>query len=306
MKKLLLLFLILGVAAVGATAQVSITNTTTTSAVSASATLVPVTSATGFVASTTIAVVDFEIMSITAVNSTNITVIRGQGGTKQVPHISGARVWVGPQNYFYSFTPPNGSACTATLEVALPHINPVAQTISQCSGGVWLGGGANAAPPYKVLSPNPGGTAYTSINTNGTAGAATTMFCTELNLPVPKLLTNLEVLLGTTVGTDKLILALYPGAGGSALAWTALAGTTTGTASTYQAIALVTNYYAVAGDYFVCVQDNGSTDTLRMVVTGVNDQILTKGQTSSTFGTLPTLTAPTSFTTAVGPYVGVN
>jgi hypothetical protein len=40
-----------------------------------------------------------------------------------------------------------------------------------------------------------------------------------------------------------------------------------------------------------------------MAVTGVNDNILTKGQTGATFGTLPALTVPTAFTTAVGPYV---
>jgi hypothetical protein len=41
-----------------------------------------------------------------------------------------------------------------------------------------------------------------------------------------------------------------------------------------------------------------------MAVTGSSaDNTLTKGQTGATFGTIPALTVPTTFTTAVGPYV---
>jgi hypothetical protein len=40
-----------------------------------------------------------------------------------------------------------------------------------------------------------------------------------------------------------------------------------------------------------------------MAVTGVNDNFLTAGQTGATFGTVPTLTVPTTFTTAVGAYI---
>ena len=40
-----------------------------------------------------------------------------------------------------------------------------------------------------------------------------------------------------------------------------------------------------------------------MAHTAYQDNFLTKGQTGVTFGTVPTLTVPTSFTDAVGPYV---
>jgi hypothetical protein len=39
--------------------------------------------------------VDREVMDVTAVNSTTITVVRGATGTKATPHASGATVYVG-------------------------------------------------------------------------------------------------------------------------------------------------------------------------------------------------------------------
>ena len=83
-------------------------------------------------------------------------------------------------------------------------------------------------------------------------------------------------------------------------------GVVTATASVYQAFAFTTPYFAVGpAQYFGCFQDSVGSDTVRMLVTGVQDNRLTKGQTSAVFGTVPALTPPTSFNTAVGPYLYV-
>src|SRR5207244_4421622 len=122
--------------------------------------------------------------------------------------------------------------------------------------------------------------------------------------PYNKQLTGIALLNGTTAaGTDKHYVVLYD-QGGTALANSAVAGASTSGASTYQTFAFTTKFYAVGpAQYFACFQTNGTTDTVRMVVTGTQDTLLTKGQTGATFGTVPALTVPTTFTTAVGPYV---
>ena len=79
---------------------------------------------------------------------------------------------------------------------------------------------------------------------------------------------------------------------------------TAGTASTYEEIPFTASYYAVGpAQYFGCLQTNGTTATVRMLVTSTQQQRLTKGITAMTFATIPaTITVPTTFTTAVGPY----
>lgn len=250
--------------------------------------------------------IDQELMAVQAVNSTTITVQRGIGGTSAAPHASGALVFYGPPSAFFSnprLPNPQGSCTRSNLQVT-PYINVATGIISDCLGGTWVHGVTTANPEYRLMFPAPGATAYTSINTNGTAVGATTLYCMEANLPYNKLLTGIAVLNGTTVTGNARYVVLYDSAG-NALANSALAGQASVTASIYEAYDFTSTFYAVGpSKYFACIQDNavGST-TVRMAVTGVNDNFLTKGQTSATFGTVPTLTVPTSFTTAVGPYV---
>jgi hypothetical protein len=187
----------------------------------------------------------------------------------------------------------------------LPFVNAQTGNISDCLGGKWVKGPLAPLTQFRVFNPNTGGTAYTSINTSGTTLAATTMYCTELDLPTNKLLTGLAVLNGTSAdGTDKHLVALYD-AGGNLLANSALAGAATSGASVFQQFAFTSPFFAVGpASYFACMQTNGTTNTVRMAVTGGSaDNILTKGVTGQTFGTLAAFTAPTTFTTAVGPYV---
>jgi hypothetical protein len=287
-------------------AQTVLTPTTLSSAIGDNKIQVMVvSSATGFVANTTVAYIDKELVAVKSVSGTTIGIIRGQGGTSSAAHPSGAQVFVGTPNQFFSKPNqlvPSGS-CTRTAELVVPMINVANGVISDCVGGQWVNGVRTPEPKWRIMVPDPGGTAYSSINTAGTTTGATTVYCSEVNLPSNKLLTGIALLNGTTVGTDKHYVVLYDSAG-NAIANSAVAGVTTSGASTYQQFAFTSTYYAVGpAQYFACFQANGTTDNVRMAVTGTNDNLLTKGQTGATFGTIPALTVPTTFTTAVGPYV---
>lgn len=309
---------------VPASAQKILTNTTLASAVTTgNARIINLTSATGVSApnpstpsSYTFLFVDRELMDVEAVNGTQVTVIRGAESTQGTPHLSGAVVFVVPA---YLATNVGGGAqgtgpavpagsCTRANELVLPRIQFASGTISDCLNGQWINGDASQTTRVhsKVMyAPNPGGTIYTSLNTNGTTLVAGTFYCTEIQLPYSKLATGLAVLNGTTATTDNHLVALYD-AGMNLLANSAVAGVTASGASAYQQISFTTPYYMVGpGQYFGCVQSNGTTATIRMLVTSVQDQYLTTSKTG-VFGTIPaTITAPTTFTTAVGPYFGI-
>jgi|SRR5580658_7033016 hypothetical protein len=283
-----------------------------------------VTSATGILAPTltpytggTVSLyIDKELFGVESVNGTTITVVRGQGGTTATKHPSGAYVWVAPSNLFFvgsannagvgGVVPQGGGACTRSTLLVVPSINVETGVISDCLGGQWVNGvrTTNAINQYRLSYPQPGAVLYTAINTSGTAVGATTLYCTEVDLPYNKLLTGIGVLNGTTVTANARYVVLYDSSG-IALANSALAGQASVTASIYEAFAFTSKFYAVGpAQYFGCMQDNavGST-TVRMAVTGVNDNELTKGQTGATFGTIPVLVPPTAFATAVGPYI---
>lgn len=285
-------------------AQVALPQTTLAAAITSEVSqTVVVTSASGMTAGTTLLVVDRESMLVNAINGTILTVQRGAAQSKTSKHLNSAVVFNGPAKYFKTGPIDLTGACTRSEIPALPRINTQTGTVSDCLAGFWVNGIFSQGTWFGLPIPNTGGTAYTSINTNGTTLSATTQYCTEAFLPLNKNLTGIAVLNGTTVGTDKHLVALYD-ANGVLLANSATAGVTSATASGYQKIPFTALYQAVGpARYFACVQTNGTTDTVRMIVTGAQDTFLTKGVTGQTFGTLAAFTAPTTFTTAVGPYV---
>ena len=298
--------------AAGAPAQTILTPTTLSTAISDSGgqvmTVASVTTVTGYsVVAGTGVYIDKEYMTVKPLNGlvsgTTLAVIRGQGGTVSAPHASGALVFFGPPNAFYSKTAlePQGS-CTRSSQIYLPYINVRVGQISDCLGGQWVNAAGTAAR-WRVYAPEPGAVAYTSINTAGTQVSNTTLYCTEVDLPGSKLLTGIALLNGTTVTTDLQYVILFDSAGNK-LANSNLTGVVTGTASVYQARAFTAPFFAVGpAQYFACFQSSAGTDTIRMTVTGTNDNLLTKGQTGATYGTIPTFSPPTAFASAVGPYV---
>ncbi|MGA3015928.1 MAG: hypothetical protein ABSF62_02330 [Bryobacteraceae bacterium] len=301
-----------------APAQTILTQTTLSAKIADTSTkVITLTSATGVSAPTmpsiqannlgSVLYIDRELMDVQAVNGTYITVRRAAGSTKAKAHASGALVFIGTPNQFF-VAPPSagggdpGGACTRTSETVLPYINVTTGNISDCLGGQWVVGVRTANTPYRLNFPATGAVANTSLGTSTSVGA-TTVYCTEVNLPFNKLLTGIAVLNGTTNTNDHRYVILYDSTG-NVIANSATTGTVTATNSVYQARAFTTKYYAVGpAQYFACFQDSVGSDAVMMAVTGTNDNLLTAGQTGATFGTIPALTVPTSFTTAVGPYV---
>lgn len=319
MKKLLQIASVVCLLALSAFGQTLLTTTTLSAAItSSSATKIVVASATGITAGSTVLYIadsgnSGEAVFVNSVSGTTIGVTRDyQTLGAAAPHASGTVVFVGPAIAFSTSVQPNGS-CTRTsiginnnyLPVIAFGLAGQATTINDCIGGQWVSSlnSVNANTFAVFYAPNTGAVDVTSINSTGTTLAATTMYCTEIDLQQSKYATGLTFLLGTVGGTDKHIAVLYDGTG-NLIANSATAGTTAGTASTYEQLPFTSKYYMVGpAKYYGCLQTNGTTATVRMLVTHVLDSYTTKGVTGQTFGTIPaTITVPTTFTTAVGPY----
>lgn len=163
------------------------------------------------------------------------------------------------------------------------------------------GYGTPSVVQVPAITPNTplGAAALTTYNTNGTVHVAGTLNVSEIYLDGTNTWKGIGVLNGTTVGTDKLLVALY-GSNGALLANSAVAGVTTSGASTFQNIDFLIPITLPAGRYFIGVQCNGTTDTTRRLVSTAQPNALTTSSTG-TFGTIPaTITVPTTHTTAVG------
>lgn len=145
-----------------------------------------------------------------------------------------------------------------------------------------------------------GSAALTGYETNGVAQTAGSMNLVEIYVPYAQTWTGAGFLNGTTVGTDKAIVALY-GTDGTLIANSAVAGTTTAGASVIQNLAFTSAVNLLPGRYFLGLQMNGNTDTIRHIL-AANGSNVSGSTTAGTFGTVPaTMTVPSTFTTAVAP-----
>jgi hypothetical protein len=146
-----------------------------------------------------------------------------------------------------------------------------------------------------------GSLALTSYETNGVAQTAGTMNLTEIYVPYFQTWTGAGILNGTTVGTHKVLTALY-GSNGALLANSDTGGTLSASASVMQNIAYTKPIGLVPGRYFLGFQYEGTTPTPRHLLSANGSNVCT-GTQAGTFGTVPaTLTTiPVTFTTAVGP-----
>lgn len=298
-----------------ASAQTILVNTTLSASVADSTTRIfNVTSATGIHApsatdntQSTFLYVDNELVSVAQVNGTQISVVRAVGGTNSRPHANSAYVFVIPAYLGTRINSPAPSgSCTRANELVLPRISTNQGIISDCLGGVWVQGRVLTIPqPTGLRFPDPGGTALTSLETSGVAmAAATSIYCEEIDITAPQMITGLGLLNGTTVGTDKHWMLLYDSTG-NLLANSATAGALSAVASTYQKYNFTAKYFAPGpAKYFGCAGTNGTTDTIRHAITAVNDNTLAGAVTTQVFGTAAaTITVPATFTTATGPYM---
>lgn len=157
---------------------------------------------------------------------------------------------------------------------------------------------ATGRPKYSTVPI--GSVAYGSVGTNTTLVAGT-IYWAEVFIPRNVTLTGVGVLNGATVGTNNWIVGLYASAGGAVVANSALTGVTSSGANAFQEIAFTGTYAAVGpARYWIAFQSNGTTDTLRTIAVSTFVDVFTKSATGA-FGTLTSLTVPTTFTADVGP-----
>ena len=144
-----------------------------------------------------------------------------------------------------------------------------------------------------------GSAALTGYETAGVAQTAGTFNLTEIYVPGWNTWKGVGWLNGTTVGTNKIVGALY-GTNGALLANTAVAGVLTAGASVMQNAAFTSPVTLPPGRYFIGVQADGNTDTLRHILAANGSNVMCT-TLAGTFGTVPaSITVPTTFTTAVG------
>ena len=165
----------------------------------------------------------------------------------------------------------------------------------------------NQAPTSPILGlygpsilPNmPLGNAALTAAGTSSVHVAGTLNVSEIFVPHWNTWKGLAVLNGTVVGTDNMLVALY-NSSGALLANSAVAGTLSAGASTFQNRDFLAPVTLTPGRYFCAVQSNGTTATSNKFVTANGVNVLTTSSTG-TFGTVPaSITVPTTFTTAVG------
>lgn len=145
-----------------------------------------------------------------------------------------------------------------------------------------------------------GSVAYSSFGTS-TASVAGTIYTADLIVggSTPFLSTGGAVLNGSTASTDNLIYVLYDSAG-NVVANTAVAGTLSANANTYQKIAWTSAVSLAPGQYHLGWQGNGTTATARMIAASTFVNVVTSS-TTGVFATLPAFVPPTTFIPVVGP-----
>jgi hypothetical protein len=298
-----------------AAAQVATTQTTISTAQGKSDNTITLTSGTGVTAWNGNQVItgiflDSEYEEVTTlVSGTTYNVHRGRQGTRQQPHASGALVWIGPPSYFDNGPYDLAGSCTANQMTNTPRPNLRTGDLQRCVGGVYVAGNmelqvgqGHAGNSYTIFTtpavPN-------AIAVNSTTGVAGKIWAGQLFIPVNATLTGACLLNGATVGTDKQIYALYD-ATGALLANTAVAGTTTATASKYQCLAF-TATVQVAGPqtYYIAAQSNGTTDNFATYATAAAPTNYGTTVQTGVFGTLAAITPSTTFTAAQGPIMMV-
>lgn len=115
----------------------------------------------------------------------------------------------------------------------------------------------------------------------------------------PATLTGIQVLVGSTGGTDLWIAELHSPTG-ALLATSTTSGTTAGTASTWQRLAFTSTYnLTVSGTYWLAIQSNGTTAKLATLNSDVNPTLT--GSATGVFGTGASITPPTTYTANLGP-----
>lgn len=166
------------------------------------------------------------------------------------------------------------------------------------AGDVTLGGGLVASSGQFTNY----GRAYDGLTTGtSTTPSATVVYLSQVFVSANATITGIKVNSGATVGTNKYLVALFDSTG-AAVATSALAGVTTANADAYQTIAFTGTYAAKGpGVYWIGLYVNGTTDRFRSLAAGAEGKGLAGSVTGQTFGTVASVTLPTTFTADKGP-----
>lgn len=162
------------------------------------------------------------------------------------------------------------------------------------------GQAAPALPQGPMVLPNmPLGTAALTAAGTSSVNVAGTMHLSEIDVTTYQQWTGIAVLNGTVVGTDNMLVALYNSAG-ALVANSAVAGTLSAGASSFQNRAFLAPVTLIPGRYFIGVQSAGGTATTNKFVAANGVNVMT-GAVAGAFGTVPAaVTPPSTFTTAQG------
>lgn len=244
---------------VGASAQTSLNTTTVSTAIpDATTRTLVVASATGATAATTAAFVDGELMAITAVSGTSLTVNRGSGSTRARAHAANAFVYIGPLVAFT--TVDQGGSCTAANQQYTPSINISNGNLWTCttttSGSSWMAyqlapPGIGSLPRTVYAKTRLAANSYTilptdtivALSTTGTGSGSLAIPITTWTLP-------------SHLGVAGKVLYLKDESGGvSATTFIAISGTVDGVGGLLSIVALKTAYggvslYAGSGGWF--------------------------------------------------------
>lgn len=159
------------------------------------------------------------------------------------------------------------------------------------------------------VAPTGFGNWQTIAATSGTDTAAAngTQFVTSLWVPVGFTCTNINFLIGSVGGTDKVYGVIYDSTG-AVLANTSLTtgGATVGTAANIQTLALTATLALTGpGLYFVGISINGNTAKLR-TIPAFCQGALVGNSAAQTHGTVAAITPITTFTADKAPVIFLN
>lgn len=213
--------------------------------------------------------VDGEIMAVIDDAATPLFhVARGQAGTQASVHASGAAVWAAPLNDLVNTT-------LATLPYQAKRL------------------GYSTVPIGSV--------AYGSFG-NDTTDTNGDTYVADVVLPAQFACTGIKILNGTTAGsTDKGLVMLWD-ENGTLVATSSLAGAAIAGTDAFQARAFTPGPVLLpAGRYFIGYQTNGTSDKFRTIAANTFVDVVTDKLAAGTFGVVPTLVVPTTFSANEGP-----
>jgi hypothetical protein len=204
--------------------------------------------------------------------------------------------------YVGTFTGPVTGAVTGALNGSLGATTPstVAATTFTASGATsTVGGiGANSAP---TVWHSGGVGANSATMGTDTTPSVTETYIVEVFVPVNTTLTGVSVLNGSAVAGNMQI-SLATSAGVPITAAQTASTAASGTAA-FQQVPFAAPYAAVGpAKYLILLQNNNTGNRFRSHAVG---NFGASKKTGETYGTFTTVTAPTTFTTALGPVADV-